>query len=109
MNWQRRTVEGACAGCALLIHPGEPARLLTKRKGVFCSECAERRLLEQPPTDMPTQAAKSARVYVGDGRSVAPGFSGFNRPDAAGTVRKAILDRRELSLVDSRARQVGSE
>lgn len=102
MNWQRRTVEGACAGCALLIHPGKPARLLTKRKGVFCAACAARRLLEQPPTDMPTQAAKSAR-------SVAPGFSGFDRLDAAGTVRKAILDRRELSLVDPRARQVGSE
>ena len=109
MNWQRRTVESACTGCALLIHPGEPARLLTKRKGVFCAACAARRLLEQPPTDMPTQAAKSARVYVGDGRSVAPGFSGFSRPDAAGTVRKAILDRRGLSLVDPRARQVGSE
>jgi DNA-directed RNA polymerase subunit RPC12/RpoP len=109
MNWQRRTVEGVCAGCALLIHPGEPARLLTKRKGVFCAACAARRLLEQPPTDMPTQAAKSARIYVGDGRSVAPGFSGFNRPEAAGTVRQAILDRRALSLVDSRARQVGSE
>jgi len=109
MNWQRRTVESACAGCALLIHPGEPARLLTKRKGVFCAACAARRLLEQPPTDMPTQAAKSARVYVGDGRSVAPGFSGFNRPEAAGTVRKAILDRRGLSLVNPRARQVGSE
>ena len=109
MNWQRQTGEGACAGCALPIHPGEPARVLTKRKGVFCSACAERRLLEQPPTDMPTQAAKSSRVYVGNGRSVAPGFSGFNRPDAAGTVRKAILDRRGLSLVDPRARQVGSE
>jgi len=107
MSWEIQTVAEPCKGCGLPIYPGEPARLLTKRTGRFCWMCARTRLMETAPKDMPTQEAKPSRVYVGDGRSVAPGFSGFNRAETAGTVRKAIREQRGIDPVD--ARRVGSE